>query len=507
MPPEMTPPPPPMHGSDRPNILFITLDQMRADALGCARQRQVQTPWLDELAAAGTRFARHYSQAAPCAPGRASIYTGLYQFNHRVMANGTPLEVGLDNIALMARRQGYTPMLFGYTDQAPDPRVTSIEDLAVATYEGFLPGFEVQLPLTGELRAWRLWLEEHGHRIPPDSVALLASEPDRPADHSLSAVLTDHALRHLSPDSEPWFAHLSYLRPHPPYAAAGHFAQMYNPADMPSPVTHNAPVDPLHAFLMEYPATASPKDPRAMAALIAQYYGMVSEVDAQLGRLITHLRATNQWDRTWIILTADHAEHLGDHGMIEKGGYFESSYHIPCLIKPSASSSIDAETSRVPQGQVVERFTENIDLFPTLCEALGAPIPLQCDGRPLTEFLMGQTPTDWRCAVHYEYDWRFTYLGPGTQHQWPHDRRLERQHLSVHRSDSFAYVHFANGRSLCFDLEADPTWRTLSDDPDRRAVAAEALLTWRVEHSPRGLSGTLIDRGVLGRTPEPFASA
>lgn len=505
MPPELTSPTTidhPGDPTDRPNILFITLDQIRADALGCVGQRQVHTPWLDELAAAGTRFARHYSQAAPCAPGRASIYTGMYQFNHRVMANGTPLEAGFDNIALMARRQGYTPLLFGYTDQAPDPRVTSIEDLVLATYEGFLPGFDVQLPLTGEMLLWRRWLEDLGHHIPTDTAVLIASESTRPAEHSLSAFLTDHALEHLSPRGRPWFAHLSYLRPHPPYAAAGHFAQMYTPAEMPAPVTHRAAIDPLHAFLMEYPATAAPPNDGSMAALIAQYYGMVSEVDAQIGRLITHLRATGQWDRTWIILTADHAEHLGDHGMMEKGGYFESSYHIPCLIKPGAIASAGDAAPRFGRAQVVEQFTENVDLFPTLCEALGAPIPLQCDGRPLTELLMGQTPADWRHATHYEYDWRFTYLGPGTQHPWPRDRRLERQHLTVHRSESLAYVHFASGKSLCFDLAGDPTWRTLSDDPLRRALAAEAMLAWRVEHSPRGLTGTLIDRGVLGRTPE-----
>src|SRR5947208_2017357 len=103
------------------NILFITLDQFRGDCLSAAGHGVVRTPNLDRLAANGVRFARHYSQAAPCGPGRASLYTGTYQFNNRVVANGTPLDSRFDNIAHAARRAGYLPSLFGYTDQSIDP--------------------------------------------------------------------------------------------------------------------------------------------------------------------------------------------------------------------------------------------------------------------------------------------------------------------------------------------------------------------------------------------------
>ena len=89
-----------------PNILLITLDQFRGDCLSAAGHPLVQTPNLDALAANGVRFTRHYSQASPCAPGRASLYTGMYQMNHRVVANGTPLDERFDNIALAARRAG-----------------------------------------------------------------------------------------------------------------------------------------------------------------------------------------------------------------------------------------------------------------------------------------------------------------------------------------------------------------------------------------------------------------
>ena len=106
----------------RPNLLLITADQWRGDCLGIAGHPVVRTPNIDRLAVRGTWFARHYGQCSPCGPSRASLYTGLYQMNHRVVCNGTPLDRRHDTIALAMRRLGYRPTLFGYTDQAADPR-------------------------------------------------------------------------------------------------------------------------------------------------------------------------------------------------------------------------------------------------------------------------------------------------------------------------------------------------------------------------------------------------
>jgi arylsulfatase A-like enzyme len=477
------------------NILLITLDQFRADAIGCEGVRDVATPNLDALAEQGTRFRQHYSQAAPCGPGRASLYTGMYQFNHRVMANGTPLEAGFDNLALLARRHGYTPVVFGYNDQSVDPRtITNVNDPRLENYEEFLPGFEVTLPLIREFPLWRDWLNDLGYQLPDGPHELLRTESQRPAEHSLSAFLTDHALSWLSSTKAPWFAHLSYLRPHPPYAAAGHFAQMYSPDQMPTPISIGEPAHEMHRLLLSNSSTAAPEDPAHMADLIAQYYGMVSEVDTQLGRIFDHLRNLGQWEDTMVILTSDHGEHLGDHGLIEKAGYFGASYHIPCIIKPSGIPGTDFASC-----QTVDLFTENVDLFPTICTALGAPIPLQCDGLPLNDFLQGTQPDRWRDAAHWEFDWRFVHIGPSSAHNWPIDRRLEHQHLTVRRNHSSAFVHFGDGSTLHFDLAADPTWQTLVEDPAEHCAAATALLTWRVENSPRGLSGSLISNGILGR--------
>ena len=367
------------------DVILITLDQFRGDCLSAAGHPLARTPNLDRLAAEGVRFARHYSQAAPCSPGRASLYTGTYQMNHRVVGNGAPLDRRLDNVAWAARRAGYVPTLFGYTDQAVDPReATGPEDPRLLTWEGILPGFEVGLNFaTHDPGVWVRWLRDLGYEVPDDYEGAVGGEPGRPAEHSLSAWHTDGLIDWIDAQAGPRFAHLSQLRPHPPYAAAGWYADLYAPEDMPAPIAMGETRHRLHDSLRRSVLRA-PDDPAEMAKIQAQYFGMIHEVDAQLGRLWKALEDRGLWDDTLIIVTADHGEQLGDHGLIQKGGFFEASYHIPCIIR-------DPRRPKA-HGTVVERFTENVDILPTLCEAMGVAIPAQCDGLPLTPFLAGEDP-------------------------------------------------------------------------------------------------------------------
>ena len=475
------------------NILLITLDQFRGDSLGCARHPLVKAPNLDRLAREGVRLAKHFSQSAPCGPGRASLYTGMYQMNHRVVANGTPLDARFDNLALAARRAGYLPTLFGYTDQAFDPRAASgPNDPRLRSYEEVLPGFDVGVHLpSGEPTAWIEWLRAKGYDVPDDAEAALMGEPDRPADVSMAAFLTERFLAWHADQTRPWFAHLSHLRPHPPYAAAGHFARMYEPADVPMPIPPPASPEPWHATMLSVPELQAPKDERTLRAMRAQYYGMISEVDAQLGRVWAALEASGQWENTFILVTADHGEYLGDHGLKQKAGYFEQSYHVLGLIRDPRGGV---------QGRVVDQYTENVDVMPTLCAAMGVPVPVQCDGHSLMPFVRGETPDGWRTAAHWEFDWRYVFV-PGTDFSSAKARDLDRQNLAVLRRDDAAYVHFGDGRSLAFDLAADPSWRTPLNDPASVLGLAQEMLTWRATHLDRILTGTLIHEGVVGRKP------
>jgi len=480
----------------RPNVLLITLDQFRGDCLSVAGHPLVKTPNLDALAGHGVRLSRHYSQAAPCAPGRASLYTGMYQMNHRVLGNGSPLDGSFDNVALMARRAGFSPALFGYTDQAVDPRdTTGPDDPRLATYEGVLPGFDVALDLTGPHTPWTRWLGERGHDVTVGHVKLLSTENERAAEHSVSSFLTDSFGEWLDEQGAGWFAHLSYLRPHPPYRAAGEFATMYDPDEVGDPIEPASQRHELHDLMLTVKETAAPAEQFRVRRMRAQYYGMISEVDSQLGRVWQMLRARGDWDSTIVLVTSDHAELLGDHGLRNKGGFFEQSQHILGILSAPGCASA---------GHVVESFSENVDLFPTLCDLLGQEIPLQCDGRSLVPLLAGGEPPYWRDAAHWEYDWSPIVLPLG-DFPWPHDRRLSTYSLAVRRDATHAYVQFGDGTYLCFDIATDPTWRTVETSPSVVLEKARAMLQWRMNHARRDLAHMLVGENGGGRWPAGVA--
>jgi len=479
--------------SRRLNVLLITLDQFRGDCLSCAGHQVVRTPHLDALAASSVRFARHYSQATPCAPGRASLYTGMYQFNHRVVGNGTPLDDRFDNVARLARRAGYDPTLFGYTDQSIDPRTTTAgDDPRLSSYEGVLPGFAVGLDLPTHHEPWRRWLMELGYDDPGDGVRALATEPDRPAEHGVSTYLTDRVIEWLEQRDDPWFAHVSYLRPHPPYAAAGHWAAHYDPEAVGEPVLPADDRHPLHDLILGIPEASAPADPAALRHLRAQYFGMVSDVDSQVGRLLDALERLGHGDDTVIVLTADHGEQLGDHGLVQKVGWFEESHHVVGMVRHPHHGTA--------HGSIVEAFTENVDVLPTLAEVMAIDVPPQCDGRSLMPWLRGEPPPAWRDAAHWEFDWRSLVI-PWLGAVPAGDEPTVSMHLAVTRTIDAAYVQFGDGTWLGFDLAADPTWRTALTDAGTLLPLAQRQLLWRSRHTDRTLSDLVLESGGVGRWP------
>src|SRR5262249_35976214 len=121
------------------------------------------------------------------------------------------------------------------------------------------------------------------------------------------------------------------------------------------------------------PANLSSIDEREVRQLRATYYGMITQVDDQVGRLLAHLESTGEDKETLIVFTCDHGEMLGDHWMWGKEGYFDPAFHIPLIIRDPRAS---ADRSR---GRVVDRFTEAVDIMPTILDWLGLDIPAQCD--------------------------------------------------------------------------------------------------------------------------------
>ncbi|MFA5120584.1 alkaline phosphatase family protein [Zavarzinia sp.] len=487
---------------DRPNVLFITADQWRGECLG-SLGHMVSTPTLDRLAAEGVLFRRHYASAAPCGPSRACLHTGMYLMNHRSGTNGTPLDARFTNVAKEVRKLGYAPTLFGYTDTAADPRGRPADDPALATYEGVLPGFDIGCRLPEEPTAWLKWLRAKGYEVPPDLEIYHPVDnypgaegkgpsyppPVFPAEDSITAFLTGEVLAHLESEGErPWFVHLSWFCPHPPWVASEPYNTMFDADAVPGFIRREARVEeatqhPWLAYQMGRAGYRAPESDTVMRQFKATYYGLMREVDDQLARIVAWLKEKGQYERTLIVFTSDHGEQMGDHWLLGKSGYFDQSFHIPLIIRDPRRN---ADGTR---GRVVEHFTESVDVTPTILDWLGLDVPVQCDGTSLMPFVLGQKIEGWRDAVHWEYDFR-DIRGAGPESEL--GLTIEGSNLAVIADEEVKYVHFAGLDALLFDRQADPgEFANLAAKPDKAALLAryaQKMLSWRMRHMERSLS-------------------
>lgn len=499
------------------NLLFITADQWRGECLSALDHPTVKTPHLDSLATEGVVFQNHFAQCTPCGPSRASIYTGMYLQNHRSTQNGVPLDARHTNIALEMRKLGFDPALVGYTDTTQDPRQFSAGDPALKSYEGILPGFQrvLAMPSTSNPEPWANWLEQKGYRLPENLRDLYYKSAKRdlqtgnrgnmfaPAAYSReesdTAFVTDIASRFIRrPERRPWFLHVSYLRPHPPYIAPQPYHGMYHPDDVPAcvrapTIEEEAGQHPYLALLLEnnlkrglYRKATYPRDEKSLRQLRAIYYGLMTEVDDNIGRLIDVLKTTGQYDDTVIVFSSDHGDLLGDHYLLGKGSYFDKNVHVPLIIR------IPDKDMKIAGGKVVDAFTENVDILPTILELYGLGIPRQCDGRSLLAFLSGESPSDWRAEAHWEVDFRFIDLFP----ELCPDRELGIAYdeccFNVIRDGRYKYIHFTALPPLFFDLQNDPDeLHNLIDDPAYTNLVltyAQKMLSWRMANDERTLT-------------------
>ncbi|MEZ5310279.1 MAG: alkaline phosphatase family protein [Microthrixaceae bacterium] len=489
-----------IHGV-RPNVLFITLDQFRADHLGASGHPHAVTPNLDRLASQGVRFASHFANCAPCAPSRASLLTGLWQMNHRVTDNGAPVRDDLPMLPRKMREAGYDPVLFGYTDTALDPADLAEDDPRRTSYEQPMDGFDPVLLLDDQIQEWVDWLEGLGYELPvpgnnrsiyqPADVETPAGRgstwaPTRyAAEHSESAFLTGRVIEWLSEPSrkdEPWFAHVSYLRPHPPFIAPAPYNDMFDPANMVEPVRAESreAEAALHPFVAAasalVPAPAQDLDQRQLQAT---YLGMIAEVDHQLGTLIDHLDELGHSENTVVIVTSDHGEQLGDHWLIQKLGFFDQSFRIPLIIR--FPGLVDEP------GRSFDAFTENVDVMPTILDLCGLEPSEWADGASLRSALESSDAEDgwWRSAVHFEYDFR---MPTNSLIEGLFGLRQDECTIATIRDHDGKYVHFGSDfPSLFFDLRTDPGESVnLADDPEhtpRVLSYAQRLLNLRLQHT------------------------
>jgi arylsulfatase A-like enzyme len=496
------------------NVLLITVDQWRGDCLSAAGHPVLDTPALDELCAAGVRFANHWSNAAPCGPARASLLTGTYLHRHRSVQNGTPLDDRFTNLARLARTAGYDPVLFGYTDTTPDPRSLPPDAPPLMSYEGVLPGFSpVLLDFWEEgSPAWGRWLAARGVDVPADPHDLYLPDVGYPGaddhgstwaparfapEHSQTVFVLEAVTEWLERQDGPYFAHVALIRPHPPRRNPVGYHDRYS-ADEVGPFVGapdrraEAALHPLNALVLGVEGVAAPDDETERRQLRATYYGAQAEVDDQLGIFFARLTAMGRLDDTLVVVTSDHGEMGGDHWLLEKLGYWDESFHVPLIVRDPRPG---ADATR---GTAVTEPTEAVDVLPTVCDWLGLETPLQADGWSLLPFVQGEAPAHWRSEAHFEWDFS-NYPGGGLEALY--NIPMSHCSLAVGRGATEKYVQFATGREvfppLLFDLDADPEQQhDLAGEPasaDRAWRAAERLLQWRMRTDERELTGHIVD--------------
>ena len=504
--------------------LVIVIDQLRADCVRGRLAESIHLPNLRALMAEGVTFSQHHAVTVPCGPARASLLTGLYAMNHRSVRNGTPLDASLDTLPKALRKAGVEPLLFGYTDTSLDPRGRSPDDPALKSYEGVMPGFTELLVMQWETSyPWVASLIDKGYRLPAFDHAHLyhpvSPDPARPAaitdpavyraEDSDTAFLTDRALAALSLRvSERWCAHVNYIRPHPPFVAPAPYHAMYAPDDLPRPaaapdVDAERAVHPIidaafarqerSPLVVSFDLPWDGIDAGQAQEIRAVYLGLVTEVDAAIGRLIDGLKSSGQYDDTLIVVTADHGEMLGDHWLWEKMCFYEPSFHVPLIIRDPRR--------RDAAGRVVDAFTESIDIAPTLLDWLGQDPPLGFNGRSLLPFLDGQLPEGWRDYVFAELD----FGDPERPTIWQERLNLpmSRCNLAILREERFKYVHVNGGLPpLLFDMIEDPgETRNLAGDPayaSEMSRLAARMIDHRMTHADQRLSRLkLTERGLV----------
>jgi arylsulfatase A-like enzyme len=493
-------------------ILLVILDQFRADCVTGALAGDLDLPNLRSFAAQSVSFDQHYSVATPCGPARASLLTGLYAMNHRSVRNGAPLDQNHTHIGLEARKAGLEPLLFGYTDTSVDPRYHAENDPDLRNYEGIAPGFNkiVSMRLATNY-TWRADLAAKGYDVPGDPAAIfrpVPSDGDAPAikdpavyraEDSDTAFLTDETLKALKVRShQDWLSFVAYIRPHPPLVAPAPYNQMYDPQSIRRPIINGpfADYERSHPF---FGAFAQKSDSRDLywgfdghmagvsaadsLALRAVYFGLATEVDHHIGRLLSYLDDSGQADDTLVIFTADHGEMLGDHYMWGKQTYYDASYKVPLIIRDPRNKQ--------SAGSQVTHMTESVDIAPTINDWLGQEMPLAYNGRSLLPLIGGNVPADWRRHIFCEIE--LGNLLKPSRFQTAFDLPPEHCQLAVVREASMKYVHFNGGIApMLFDLDADPDETTnvagTAEYAGEELRLARKMIDHRMGHAHHALS-------------------
>ena len=500
----------------RPNILLITSDQQRGDCFGF-EGRAVKTPHLDQLAREGTRFSTCITPSVFCQPARASMLTGLLPYTHGVADNGINLdpEIGEAGFAGTLAQAGYDTGFFGKahfstkTTFAPtdSPECNSGSQSYAEDWCGPYMGFQhVELIVHGHLNKARdnkrppigqhyerfffsrgtregealdLWATE----LPPHTGAAQTWHSGLPVQWHSSTWIGDRSIDWLGKRdaSKPFCAWISFPDPHHAFDCPEPWSRLHHPDEVELPA-HRALDLERRPWWHEAALTGTPMvdDPEILRYRIkgqrvppqsdeqlrdmtANYYGMISLIDHNVGRILEALAARGQAEDTIVVFTSDHGDMLGDHGLYLKGPMlYESVLRVGMIVKGAA----------VPADKVVADPISTLDLTPTFYDWAGIPVPDGMQGRSLAPLIAGD-PNAGRSVARSEWFVHKTRSGV--------DLDLRAVRTATHKCT----FEMLSGAGELYDLKNDPTeMDNLFDDPGHAAVRRELEEAMRARPGP-----------------------
>ncbi|MCE5328465.1 MAG: sulfatase-like hydrolase/transferase [Planctomycetaceae bacterium] len=455
----------------RPNVLWLMSDQHNTQSTGYSGNPNVRTPNLDRLAASGVNFRRAYTVNPICAPSRLSFITGQYCHTHGLFGNMNNLydRRNPDTLACVFRRAGYQTAIFGKAHMVPLWDREGFEHIRYDNLGDVAPGDPMSC------HYFRQIVQSGAAELMDREMTTPGEPASRPSflsyEQSCEYFTGQEAINFLgSRDrSRPFFAQVSFQRPHGCDYAAEEFFRMYDPKDIVLPDSAadlfvngfaSKPAAIRDAVLRGsgYPLAATQE---RLKRGLCGYYALITQIDNEIGRVIAALEASGELDNTIILYTADHGDYAGEHGLLFKGlSLYESLHRVPFLLRWPGG----------PAAATCDELIETIDWYPTVCGLCGVDVPPGREGVDVLPIAAGQRPG--KDAAFCE----FCVTGKVSAVR-------TRQHRLIVNADCGAHE--------LYDVQADPgEMYNLFEDPAHAAVRADLMerlllftLNYRTESS------------------------
>jgi len=417
----------------KPNIVYLMSDQQKASAAGFLGNPHVPTPFMDEMAARGIAFSNAYVPSSICTPSRTSVHTGVHPLVHQVTCHQNRAPWNLPQLAELLARNGYYTCVAGHYEQK--------RNLTRGWHE------QASFQLVGPL--WNA--ESKQYQAGRRDVGWSAGGLDMDASEGTSALLTDRAIRMIDQakaSGAPFFLHVCYDDPHPPYFVPRPYDTLVDPDTLPLPPKGGDGGRPEWQFRCMQDNGSSRATDDDVRKVMAIYYGMIAYADAQMRRVYQALGERGLLENTWFVIGADHGDYAGEKNLFNKNeSLYECLLHVPLILRAP-------DNMHAPRGLRIDRFIDTVDLFPTLLSLAGVEVPEYAQGTDLLGWIEnGAEPI--RDAVFAQVGDYHGFLKTTFPGGMPESGRHPSL-LRGARTADFSYIRDPDYGDEAYDLRHDP---------------------------------------------------